>query len=397
MIERCGDRQRKCDGLEKWPLHFFIESLPVMLQVALLLLTCGLCRHMWSVSASVAYVLVSLTGLGVGFYVIILIAGMTSYACPFQTPVSIALYGQWKKVRRGILSCILQFKWVFSWTRQMWNQSLHPLLRCQSLPAIPLEAVRVQQLEPWPKPKDLDIARRTNTNDVRCVSWILRNITDPEALDAAIRLAGEIRWFDDGINVEPPHDLIVATFEACFDPTGKLYPGSRDRAYYSGRAMAWIHTLAMCKSEESASRFLPPHTKFTCPGSDHDLKQLLRLNCFAQNPTLGYVDLLWIGPEHTPSHLQWISNTLLHHSWANWTARDNEFILDLISKTYGTAIPLNAILNRLLVWCIFLGSPVEEEVLKVQGKSYDISCFVLRVTHSTLYQLLPGTNPISIV
>jgi len=38
MIERCGDRQRKCDGLKKWPLHFFVESLPVMLQVALLLL-----------------------------------------------------------------------------------------------------------------------------------------------------------------------------------------------------------------------------------------------------------------------------------------------------------------------------------------------------------------------
>ena len=33
MIERCGDRQRKRDGLEKWPLHYFVESLPLMLQV----------------------------------------------------------------------------------------------------------------------------------------------------------------------------------------------------------------------------------------------------------------------------------------------------------------------------------------------------------------------------
>jgi len=29
MIERCGDRQRKCDGLEKWPFRFFIDSLPL--------------------------------------------------------------------------------------------------------------------------------------------------------------------------------------------------------------------------------------------------------------------------------------------------------------------------------------------------------------------------------
>ena len=49
MIERCGDRQRKCDGLEKRPLHVFVESFPLMLQVALLLLTCGLCLHMCSI------------------------------------------------------------------------------------------------------------------------------------------------------------------------------------------------------------------------------------------------------------------------------------------------------------------------------------------------------------
>jgi hypothetical protein len=67
VIERCGDRQRKCDGLEKWPFHFFVESLPLMLQAALLLLACGLCRHMWSINALVARTLISLTGLGVTF------------------------------------------------------------------------------------------------------------------------------------------------------------------------------------------------------------------------------------------------------------------------------------------------------------------------------------------
>jgi hypothetical protein len=40
-----------------------------------------------------------------------------------------------------------------------------------------------------------------------------------------------------------------------------------------------------------------------------------------------------------------------------------------------TTIPLNVALNRLLAWCTFLGSPVEEEALKVQNKSYNISCF----------------------
>jgi hypothetical protein len=82
---------------------------------------------------------------------------------------------------------------------------LRTILCRPSLPILarnPLRNVQVQEPEPWLKPKDLAIIRRANANDVRCVSWILRNITDPEALDAAIRLAGTIRWFDDGINVD---------------------------------------------------------------------------------------------------------------------------------------------------------------------------------------------------
>jgi len=35
MIERCGDRQRNFDVLEKWPFRSLIESLPIMLQIAL--------------------------------------------------------------------------------------------------------------------------------------------------------------------------------------------------------------------------------------------------------------------------------------------------------------------------------------------------------------------------
>jgi len=91
MIERCGDRQRKFDGLEKWPFRLFVESLPIMLQIALLLLTCGLSRYMWSINTSVASVVISFTVLGILFYIGIVVAGTSSYECPFQTPASIGL------------------------------------------------------------------------------------------------------------------------------------------------------------------------------------------------------------------------------------------------------------------------------------------------------------------
>ena len=372
MIERCGDRQRKCDGLKKWPLHFFVESLPVMLQVALLLLASGLCRYMWSINSSVAFTLISLTGLGVAFYLGIVIVGMSSYACPFQTPASIALHGPWKKVRRRIVSLTVRPTQVLSRTRQMWDRVVRSLRRRQSLSTTTsLEDVEIHKSEPWMTPTDLAIIRRTNADDARCVSWILRNITDPEALDAAIRLAGTIRWFDDGINVDPPYDLVVSTFKACFDPTNRVYPGLRDRAYYSGRAMLWIHALAVCKSKEFGDTFPHLRTKYTALGLDYDIEHLLQVNQEA-SPWLSF-ELLEINREYTPSHLQWISNLLLHRTWAGGS--NHGFLADYVPTEHKikATLPLNATLNRLLVWCILLGSPVGEEALKIQDKSYATS------------------------
>ena len=165
---------------------------------------------------------------------------------------------------------------------------------------IPLEDVQVEQSEPWLKPMDLYIIHQTNASDAQCVSWVLRNITDPEALDAAIRLAGTIRWFDDGVNGDLPYDLIVSTFEACFDSTGNLYPGSGGGAYYSGRAVMWIHTLAMCEFEEFASAFPLPSTEYSAPGLDVNLRHLLQINV-ALHVGFYLADLLNIDQQYTSS------------------------------------------------------------------------------------------------
>ena len=381
MIERCGDRQRKCDGLKKWPLHFFIESLPLMLQAALLFLASGLCRYMWSINAPVAYTIICFTGLGVLFFVAIVIAGTSSYACPFQTPLSTALRGPWKRVRRGV-------KQALSRIRLSWNQRVRPLLRRPSLSTTTsLSGIVIQAPKPWLKPEDLDIIRMTNINDARCVSWIIRNITDPEALDAAVRLAGTIRWFD-GPEVDVPYDSIVSAFEACFDPSGKLYPGSRDRAYYSGRAMMWIRGLAACKFEGFADRFRLSNANRQGTGLDSDLGHLLRVNQSSpwfENQKIAR--LLEVGPEHTPSHAQWVSDAALYYCWAFRSNPEYELILIWSRSAHKTnaIIPLNETLNRLLVWCILLGSPPGEEALMVQNKSYDTSCFALQITYGTIH------------
>ena len=292
-----------------------------------------------------------------------------------------SLYNQ--RVRRGVVSSGVRSKRVLLRIRRTLKQRVWPLLRHPLLPiAIPLRNAQVQESEPWLGPEDLAIIRRINVNDVR---WILRNITDPEALDAAIRLAGTIRWFDDGFDPDLPYDLIVSTFEGCFDPAGKLYPGSRDRAYYSGRAMVWIHTLARCESWDFAYRFPLFLTKHEGPGLDPDLTHLLRINQGFPHRDWCIARPLTIDPEHTPSHAQWVSDVLLHHSWVARSRLSDEDILDWISDARERKVVIPLILNRLLLWCIIFGSPPAKEALMIQNKSYDISCFALQIAYSTLH------------
>jgi len=82
-----------------------------------------------------------------------------------------------------------------------------------------------------------------------------------------------------------------------------------------------------------------------------------------------------IFPGCTPSHSDRISNLLLHLSWANQAGVDFGIGPSQIPPIYETAIPPNTTKNRLLAWCILLGSPVEE-ILKFQDYSYDISLFL---------------------
>ena len=411
MVERCGDRQIKCDGLQKWPFHLIVESLPLMLQAALLLLACGLCRYMASIDTFVAAVLIGLTSLGVLFYVGIVVAGAYSYACPFQTPASAPLRSLWTKVGPRLISaalpiakalCILgdiahklisttrsSLISVRNRVRSLWEKIQFGIHRVGLLlpspglnilpsfhrPPPPTIQERspspTQEVARWLSPKDMAIIRTTSVNDARCVSWILRSITDPEALDAAIRLAGTIRWFEDGAGTDPPYDIIVSTFHACFDSSGKVYPGSRDRAYYSGQAIIWIYALAMCKSEETARMFPLLDASYEAPVSDHDLLHILLIK---RNRDTTFEALLTTHKSNTHSHLQWVSNILLHLSWATHATLDVATVEQFLGISQNASLPLEAALNRLLMCCNLLHFPVEEEALKVKDKSCGVSC-----------------------
>jgi len=380
---------------------------------------------MASINASVAGVLITFTVLGVLFYLGIVIVGASSYECPFQTPVSVALRSTWKTAKPyvtttstsllhlpilttvhhlweaiqcqvlHVLLCLPSIThWLHSHSLSLpvtqptpqqpmpWLTSMYSLwenIQCRILCAtlnlpqiqpLPTPITTPMATSPWLTPTALATLRSTNAGDLRCVSWILWNITDPEALDAALRLAGTVWWFEDGLDVEPPYDQIVSTFKGCFDSNGRIYAGSRDRAYHSAQAVLWIHICAMCVSGEFGERFPLPTIFHNATSLDLDLNYLLKIYASQDTPYMIY-RMYFYNAEATPVCFQWTSNALLHLSWAKCNIPGTFNVLSQFNWYRGyDPIPLNAVLNNLLAFCIFIGRPVEWELLKIQDKRY---------------------------
>jgi len=461
MVERCGDRQRKFDGLEKWPFRLFVESLPIMLQIALLLLTCGLSRYMWSVNTSVAGVVISFTVLGIVFYIGIVVAGTSSYECPFQTPASIGLrhlrdsgttrklfaslspssvislvyatrrstrrllarlslpnvvslmYATWMDARQWIVSTsrivygamrhplswevspshivsgirrmstrvghqtiilLLRIDRAFGNGKQRLAQEIRRFGRAGLLPLTTKDAnhhPHVHQDGPGLRVRvwNLETLRKRNGDNARCACWVLRNITDPEAIDSDVRLAGIIRWFDGNSNHDPPYDSIVSTFEACFDSTKQPYPGMRDRAYFSARAILQINMRARAQSDERASKYpIPAVSSSSFEHTDPDLHhviQMLEHNSGARGFTFHFPS----GNTNTHAHSLWMLNLFvdLTRTGANPTLKSYKSYLSTAVTDRRPTIA-----SILLVWDMLLGGHVEEETLWAVDKSYAV-------------------------
>ena len=478
MIERCGNRQRKCDGLEKWPFRLFIDSLPIMLQIALLLLACGLSRYTWSVNTSVARVVISFTLLGFVFYIGIVVVGTSSYECPFQTPVSLALqhlkdsgrtqkvvaslslsnvihaifviqknirkllarltlpsftsfiYAAWMDAHQRLISAfghvndiarhpfpqeislsrtlsgirhlgrdiehqaiilLLRTDRTLGDARQRLVQEIRSLRRSGILPIT--RDRNDQQVAPPDDPgllvcvRELKSLRKQNTDNARCVCWVLRNITDPEAIERGIRLAGTIRWFDGNSTHDPPYDLIVSIFEACFDSTNQLHPSMRDQAYFSARAILQIRSGARARSDQFASRYpipaILPSSFQHFQHSDPDLHNILRIlehNFGSHRPILSFPAVA----TGTHVHPLWVSNLFV-----DMTRRGSTPTLASYKSYLSAAVTDHraVVANILLVWYMLLGGQVEEETFWAVDKSYAAVLFPFLTANLTHCEL----------
>ena len=194
-IERSQNRQRKLDGIVAWYFDHVMEALPLMVQVALLLLGCALSRYLWEINTLVASVALGVTSLTVIFYAVIVVAGTASKSCPYQTPGS--------HILRHILSIFVP-SWCCRGLTNWWSlfgrpwYSIHSVLLLLLLPPLLLVAVAVDACRFGRTILQLSVAfgrtvycwvmstdpptyasdQQTSAMGSRCVLWMLQTSLD---------------------------------------------------------------------------------------------------------------------------------------------------------------------------------------------------------------------------
>ena len=280
-IERSHNRQRKLDGIVTWYFDYVLESLPLMLQAALLLLGCALSRYLWEVSAPVAYVLLGVTSFGVLFYLFIVIAAAASESCPYQTPASIAFRYLWQRTKIYPIALalvnILEQSNVPAATMRV-GYYFHPWWSCVSiaqflqiwvfrvpfavasdifllgravvreLTSLPLRAYRLvcrvyHHLRVTCATQERVIDQQAIVSDLRCVSWTLQTSLDKDIrLSAFQHLATKIQliYFNPTLVADLSFDVLVGCINISGDKTATMQ-GKEQLA--TAAATCFFHSL----------------------------------------------------------------------------------------------------------------------------------------------------------
>ena len=255
--DKSRDRQRKLDGLEKWHFHLVIESLPVMLQLALLLLGCALSRYLWTINRTVAGVIIAMTLFGVVSYVSFTLAAILYYNCPYQTPPSVLTRTTLRHLTRGdaafarfLRSLIASFPSIKNpgqILRRLYPGVRSVLRSFHRFPTvgegeehIPLAVVVTPPTRVFKdSPIDWEVCRA----DVRCISWVLNSTTDIDVIFSAVQFAVDTIWYPEVSGALSPHVLADLFFDCLLD--GRVIPRKSEHASSIGMALASVLSIRL--------------------------------------------------------------------------------------------------------------------------------------------------------
>jgi len=250
--DKSCDRQRKLDGFEKWHFHLAIESLPVMLQLALLLLGCALSRYLWMISRTVAGVIAAVTLFGVTLYIFLTFAATLHYNCPYQTPPSI--------FSRALIRYLVHGNDTFARSLRSLMASLPSIMDLKRFLRRLLAGVRrafensgcasgvpegehiplavVTSPSPARRFEDIPVDWDIYKADIRCIFWVLSSTTDADVIYSTVRFAGDMVWYPEVVGALSPHILVQLLFDCLVD--GQVVPGKSEHASSIGMTLAAV-------------------------------------------------------------------------------------------------------------------------------------------------------------
>ena len=316
LVDCRRNRQLKIDGMAAWGFKPVVECLPLMLQLAILLLSFAFYYYLFHTVNTIAWVAVFLVVFIHGFYIVFSIASSIHNDCPFHTPFS--------HVSRAAIRFIRNQKYPGRYWRSFLQFSRN---RRRRMPRPgephPLTGVgrpggnnendqlaTVGSPRPPHEPVDHDPDWEGYVLDSKCIAWMFEMSMDPDVILDIMKFIPEIIWHS-GIQVTPLEKLYDTVLE-CFDHSSGspvITSKFRNKAYLSAKALVHLGIQRKRMNGSDAHAFASISRRHTFIGSRHygedsDLEY-----------TLGMIDRVFGAGNPTPMRWGEFSFTDPHHAW----------------------------------------------------------------------------------
>ena len=383
--DKSRDRQRKLDGFEKWNFHLVIESLPVMLQLALLLLGCALSQYLWTISRTVAGVIAAITLFGVTSYVFLTLAATLCYNCPYQTPPSILTRAIIRYLTCSDVALVRSLRSFFaSFTpirnlRQVLRRlrsGVRAILRSLGGASVVAEGTEDIPLAVVMAPPTWDFKEISiDWADARCISWILDSTTDTDVIFSTVRFAADTIWHPEIAGALSPHVLVDLLFDCLVD--GRVIPGKSEHASSIGMALASVLSTRLStelKDEDlrELRERIVSHVRWELPSEPTFLLAVAVLRLVASDPTQNGRSMGWQFSLSVPNRLSatqglWLSRVILQTIW-RWkrvrgpTGTLYSYAMESIYRSFatdGNQMPDSLKTNLFLISAISLGLQID--------------------------------------
>jgi Family of unknown function (DUF6535) len=164
-------------GLVTWKVSVIISTLPVLLQAGFSLFFVGLDILLWSINPDIGYIMISLTVLLLGFYVITTIAPLFDLTCPFKTPFSLFLR--------------LRVRWVYCQGPALteYARALFSAIRFRT----PRPSFQLNHAPSNSEMERAGIDEACHLLNVGVIEWLVATSHSLEVVDVALRATSSLR------------------------------------------------------------------------------------------------------------------------------------------------------------------------------------------------------------